>query len=276
MSADALLSRLESGNHRLRCPDCGRGERDRTMGVTVEHDRIVWHCHRCGQAGAQRDERVYQRLGARPAPSSTPMRHVTLAAQWCSIWAHLQPIAGTPAADYLRARGCALPPDDGDLRYGELRHPSGYAGPCMVALVTGAVTREPLTLHRTWIKSDGTKADVDPPRMLLGKHRKQGGVIRLFPDECVTIGLAISEGIETALAVAHVFKPVWSAIDAGNLAAFPVLGGIESLTIVADHDDAGIRAARECAARWHHAGREVRIATPPKPGTDAANLAEAA
>jgi hypothetical protein len=41
--------------------------------------------------------------------------------------------------------------------------------------------RELLTLHRTWVTATGDKANVEPPRLLLGKHRKAGGVIRLFP-----------------------------------------------------------------------------------------------
>ena len=166
-------------------------------------------------------------------------------------------------------------PRDAHMRYGELRHPSGHVGPCMVALVTDALTGEFLTLHRTWIRADGRKANVEPPRLLLGKHRKAGGVIRLWANDAVTTGLAIAEGIETALAVASAFTPVWSCIDAGNLGAFPVLGGIEALLIVADNDDAGMRAARECAQRWAHARREVRLAVPPR-GMDAADLASAA
>jgi hypothetical protein len=42
---------------------------------------------------------------------------------------------------------------------------------------------------------------------------------------------------------------------------FPVLAGIECLTLVADHDanGAGERAARETETRWLQANREVRI-----------------
>ncbi len=198
---------------------------------------------------------------------------MTLATHWRSFWRDLEPIRGTIAEQYLLARGCALPPADGDLRYGELRHPSGYVGPCMVGLVSDAITREPMTLHRTWIKADGSKAAVDPPRLLLGKHRKQGGVIRLWPDDFVTNSLAIAEGIETALSVATVFKPVWSCIDAGNMGAFPVLQGIESLLIVADNDPDGITAMNKCAKRWHEAGHKVRLAVPPQ-GRDANDLAQ--
>lgn len=185
-------------------------------------------------------------------------------------WAGLGPVSGAALA-YLQARQCVIPPADGDLRFHHgLRHPSsGYVGPALVALVTDSVTREPLTLHRTWVKPDGTKApEADPPRLLLGGHRKQGGVIRLWPDESVTTGLAIAEGIETALAIAHAYAPAWACIDAGNLAAFPVLTGVESLLIAADHDPAGVRAATACAERWARAGREVHIVMAPAAGQD--------
>jgi hypothetical protein len=58
-------------------------------------------------------------------------------------------VPGTVAADYLAARRCALPHPEGDLRWHpEVRHPSGHVGPALLALVTDAVTCEPLTLHR--------------------------------------------------------------------------------------------------------------------------------
>jgi len=218
------LENLPLGEHRLPCCECAKRPNDKTLGVTVDQDGGVWHCFRCGAAGGWRNDRQYARPG-KPALPTKPAQHLTLASHWRDTWRPLKPICGTAEA-YLKARNCALPPADSDLRCTEsLPHPSGYTGPAILALVTDAITGEPLTLHRTWIKSDGTKADVDPPRMLLGKHRKQGGVIRLWPDDAVTRGLAIAEGIETALTVALAFTPVWSCVDAGNLAQFPVLEG---------------------------------------------------
>ena len=39
---------LEVGSHRLTCPDCGRGPRDKTLGVTIKPDgAMVAHCFRC-------------------------------------------------------------------------------------------------------------------------------------------------------------------------------------------------------------------------------------
>ena len=69
----------------------------------------------------------------------------------------------------------------------------------------------------------------------------------------------IAEGIESALSLAHGYTPVWATIDAGHLAKFPVLGGIEVLVIGQDNDLAGIKAASQCAARWVAAGRKVHI-----------------
>lgn len=276
------LQRLALGHHRIACPECARlreRRRDTALSVDLTREGGVYLCHRCGWRGGWRtDGATYAVHRAAPAqPVRRTLQRPTLAATWRDLWRSLSPIApGTTAHAYLLARGCALPPADGHLRCTEsLRHASGYVGPALVALVTDALTREPMTLHRTWVRPDGHKADVDPPRLLLGQHRKAGGVIRLWPDVAETTGLAVCEGIETALAVATVYRPVWSAIDAGNLAALPVLEGVESLLIVADHDDAGLRAARECARRWREAGRRVRLAIPPQPGTDACDMARA-
>lgn len=186
-----------------------------------------------------------------------------------SIWRSTLPL-GDIAMAYLTRRGCVIPPRDGDLRY---LAPSDRYPPTLCARITDAVTARPISLHLTQLLTDGSgRGD----RRLLAGHRKACGVIRLWPDEVVTHGLAIAEGIETALAAANVYTPVWAVIDAGNLTALPVLAGIESLLIVADHDPPGIKAAQECARRWAAASCQVRIAKPKTPGADAADVGVAA
>lgn len=211
----------------------------------------------------------------RTVPASTPRddRRTALVGWAAALFRDecrpVQASTSNVAAEYLRARCCRLPPADGDLRWhASLRHPSGYRGPALVALISDARTREPMSLHRTWIQANGQKAEIDPPRLLLSGHAKVGGVIRLWPDESVSHGLGIAEGIETALSLAHAMPPVWSLIDAGNLAAFPVMSGISALTIAADHDPAGQRAAEACGMRWAAAGATVRVVLPPEPGAD--------
>jgi len=146
-----------------------------------------------------------------------------------------------------------------------------------VGLVTDArdASRR-LTLHRTWITGDGSghKASVDRPRLLLAGHGKAGGVIRLWPNDDTTLGLGLAEGIETALTLARAFRPVWAAIDAGNLKAFPYLYPLETLTVAVDHDRAGIEAFEAIKPTWldgasaHGVFGEVRRVFNPRPGED--------
>ena len=253
-----------SGPKRQVCPACGRGPKDhRNCGVGVDpRDGLSKaHCFRCRyvevKAREVRDGVLRANRGAMPVGSA---RHEVLSEYGHQVWNACRAVAGEAAA-YLAARSCVIPPADGDLRWHPaLPHrPSGMLGPALVALVTDAATRQPLTLHRTWVRADGTKAPLDPPRMLLGNHRKAGGVVRLWPDEAVATGLGIAEGIETALSLAHAYRPVWSLIDAGNLADFQVLAGVEALLIAADNDEAGMRAAAQCGRRWAATGVEVRL-----------------
>lgn len=189
------------------------------------------------------------------------------------------------AAIYLARRYCVVPP--GDLRWHPSLHDkvSGYQGPALVALVTDVCTGEPVNLHRTWLAQDGAgKAEIDKPRRLLKGHRSRG-VIRLWPDTEVTIGLAIGEGIETCLAAAYEgLRPVWATVSAGNLAAFPILPRIRSLTILCDHDkpnpksgkQAGHEAALAVIERYTTAGldpdHDITVILPPTEGEDANDL----
>ena len=257
---------LPAGSHRLSCPHCGKeSRRDRTMGVTVEHDGAgVAHCFRCEHVETFRPDQGHrERMARTPRPPAPPpaQKFTSLNEAGRALWRSSHPILpSTPAAAYLQARNCVVPPVAGHLRWLPAhRHPSGYTGPCLVALLTDVVTRDAKSLHFTWIQPTGRKAPVDPPRLLLKSHIKAGSVCRLWPDSSVTYGLAVSEGIETALSLAHAFTPAWAAIDAGNLAALPVLPGVESLLIGCDRDPAGERAADELAERWLNAGATVVI-----------------
>jgi phage/plasmid primase-like uncharacterized protein len=187
-----------------------------------------------------------------------------------TIWRQTVPLRGTLGETYLQHRGCLLPPADSDLRFlgGTHKYP-----PSLCARVTDIGTAKPISLHFTRLAPDGRgKAGGERDKMLLGGHRKKGGCVRLWPNEAITNGLAITEGIESALAAAHIHTPVWAAIDAGNLCSFPVLPGVEALTIFADHDDAGLNAARACGARWKSAGREIQILRVRQSGEDVADV----
>jgi hypothetical protein len=275
------IRRERSGEHRATCPRCAETKirpRDDALAVRVDADgSAMWVCHRCAWKGTTRtpgspqERRKARGKGSPPAkPESRPASFSGApAALWRSSYAITD---DCPAGRYLAARGCASPHPEGGLRWHpELRHPSGHVSPALLALVTDAVTGESMTLHRTWLRADGTgKADLAKPRLLWLGLPKAGGVVRLWPDAEVTLGLCVAEGIETTLTAAAGFGLAWSTIDKKNLEVFPILPGIEALTIVADHDEdgGGQRAAEECGRRWLAAGVEVRIWMDPTPGAD--------
>ena len=121
----------------------------------------------------------------------------------------------------------------------------------VVALMTNAVTNVPTGIHRTFLNPDGTKRE----RKMLGKQ----GVIRLTPDDEVTAGLGLTEGVEDGLAVLlSGWAPVWCATSSGAIERFPTLGGVEALTVFADDDPPGMKSAHACVSRWNDAGCEAR------------------
>jgi phage/plasmid primase-like uncharacterized protein len=134
---------------------------------------------------------------------------------------------------------------------------------CIIAVMTDVITAAPTgAISRTYIR-EGRKVC---PAKTLGSP---AGIVRLSLDEDVLEGLHIAEGLETALDVmAEGFRPCWSTGSTALMAKFPVLAGIECLTVVADHDlnGAGLRAASEAADRWQTAGRETHVFQRETPG----------
>ena len=183
-----------------------------------------------------------------------------------AIWNEAGPASDSIVERYLSSRGLSL-----DLLYNVQEvirfHPrcawrdedegcTVYV-PCMVALMRSVTTDEPQAIHRTRLAADGAKLD----RRMLGIAA--GAAVKIDADDAVTGGLAVGEGIETVLAARQLgFRPAWALASAGAVASFPVLGGVEALTLLGENDPASDRAIGRCAGRWHAAGREVTVVTP--------------
>ena len=212
------------------------------------------------------------------ATASLPTRDA--AQEMAHIQSGLRPIAGTPAAHYLRGRGLVAP-EEADLRYHpDLTHWEAKAGfPAMLGLVRDRAG-EVIGLHRTWLEErlDGavTKAPVPKPRMMLGKVA--GGAVRLAPLMGET-AVGICEGIETGLAVitACPSLPVWATLSTSGLEQVQLPPDSRRIIILADNDasGAGLRAAESAARRLRMEGREAVIALPPAEGQDFNDLLEA-
>jgi putative DNA primase/helicase len=301
------LKQHQPGEQRAPCPECDRRPRDDALAVRLEIDgSATWLCHRCGWKGGVAGERDFSRRRENvaapgqtdrrrsscnvknPAQSVEPGKHETLTSWGHRLWQECETICrGSTAATYLETRGCAIPNPFGDLRWHRDLDDkvSGYRRPALVGLVTDVETGEPINLHRTWLARDGSgKAPIPTPRRVM-PGRLRGGCIRLWPDEDVTIGLAIGEGIETCLAAARSgLVPVWATMNAKNLGEFPVLPGVEGLTVLVDHDrptpktgrragiDAGLAVVQRYIAGGFDPERDIRVICSPVEGEDAADL----
>lgn len=179
--------------------------------------------------------------------------------QAVAIWEAAQPAQGTVVETYLRSRGINLIPPP-SLRFAVL--PLGRIHyHAMVALVTNAVTGKPQAVHRTFLMPDGSgKAPLGKPKMMLGPCA--GGVVNLGHE--ITTHVVVTEGIEDALSVMQIERvPTVAALSTSGMTRLKLPPSVRDVTIAADGDEAGEKAARELAARLATSGVTVRIAWPP-------------
>ena len=173
-----------------------------------------------------------------------------------AIWQSAQPAQGTPLETYLATRGIDLPPPDVLRFHAGLKH---HFWPMMVALVTNGTDGRPVAIHRTYLARDGSgKAQIDPQKMMLGPCR--GGAVRLAePGEVLMVG----EGIETCFAAMQATgHAAWAALSTSGLRTLDLPEDARDVIVLADGDEAGEAAARDCGSRWQRQGRRVRIARP--------------
>jgi putative DNA primase/helicase len=185
--------------------------------------------------------------------------------------------AGGPVARYLEARG--LGNAVAELTTGDLLECAAllyFEGgerteqfPALVAIVRDPAG-EPVTLHRTYLTTDGQKANVRSPKKLMTPVAASGwlgGAIRI---DNASDRLALAEGIESALAVRVATGwPVWATVTAGGLQRIEVPNAVDRVAIYADHDYAGLEAARHAARRLEKAGKDAQIIIPPAEQMDA-------
>jgi putative DNA primase/helicase len=234
-------------------------------------DDILAELYRRGLLSTRRDA-PRQRRSARSAvtPASgadTDDAARIAAAMW--YWNTAQEALGTPISEYLAGRGITidLPPS---LRWAvSQRRLDGTYGPAMLALVEH-VNRGPVAIHQTWIGPDQNGIWRRINRACFGPVG--GGAVRLAP---AAETLMVGEGNETCLAAMQATgMPAWAALSTSGLKALMLPPVVQHVIILADHDENGVgqRAARIAAQRWQAEGREVKIAMPPTPGTDMADV----
>ena len=233
---------------RCPCPRCSKNRQDDALGVNVADGRF--HCFRCGwqgRAGDSQNQSPSTRVARLDDPAVTQRKRERLRQTWRESMPLSHPKA-IAIRKYLesRALGVVLKKPPVVLR----AHPGLVfwdgvnnlgAFPAMVALFHGA-SGQPVTLHVTYLRSDGcAKAVVPSPKKILGvpvHGATRGGAIHLYePREGI---LGISEGIESALSL-HVLQalPVWASFCADNLARVHLPQDLRELYIGIDLDSNG-------------------------------------
>ena len=176
-----------------------------------------------------------------------------------------QPIYGTLAQAYLRARGITDLRRTGSLHF----HPRCYyrpdehspteTWPAMIAAVTdlhGRITGA----HRTWLDPrQHDKAPIDTPRRAMGDLL--GNAVRFGTAGGV---MAAGEGIETVLSLRQALPdmPMLAALSAAHLAAILFPDPLRRLYIVRDNDPAGDSARDGLTERANAAGIEAIVISP--------------
>jgi putative DNA primase/helicase len=124
----------------------------------------------------------------------------------------------------------------------------------MICLVRGILDNEPQAILETAFATGGTAAK------RLTRGPMAGGAIKLDADEAVTQGLCIGVELEPCLAARQMgFAPIWALDSALALKRFPVIAGIEGLTIFVDDGEENQAATQVCFDRWLAARRDVVV-----------------
>lgn len=264
------------------CPACGGRDRFR---FDDKDGRGTFFCSHCGSgdgfallgkvkgwAFKQAAAEVERIAGKIPASASKRQPVGGDKREACKrIWSVSVPVtAGDPVSIYLLHRtGIEAVPasirfhpdlpyrnDDGTIT----RHP---------AMVTKVQDTDGngVAIHRTYLTSDGQKAEVASPKKITGSLPPCTAV-RLMPAaEC----MGIAEGIETALSASIRFAvPTWAAISANGLEKWMPPTGTARVLIFGDNDDSytGQAAAFALAKHLHNVGITADVQIPDRPGTD--------
>jgi putative DNA primase/helicase len=274
--AARLLDGDQISRDTVSCPGPGHDRGDRSLSVRFMADgSFVVHSfagddfRECrdhvaellGLPGFEPGTGTARRPVERPRPATSDAGDdIAKRIGWArQVWLQSVPIPGTPAEAYLKSRGLLLEEDlsevlrfHGALRYGDTKVPG------MVALLRDVPSELACGIHRTFLTPEGNKLD----RRMLG--RAKDAAIMVDDPEEVTLGLHLAEGIETALSARQLgYRPCWALGSAGAIAGFPVLRGIDAVTVFTENDEASTRAADAMCERYEAAGIEAFTVEPP-------------
>ena len=257
----------KAGNGTFICSHCGAGN-------GVKFVQLLRGCD--FRAAAQEIEKHLGNAPIMPTAQGQRQDDQKRRDEMNALWKRAAPIALDDAAGrYLHCRvGIRSFPaalrQVADERYSEAGQRATWH-PAMVARVDPSdearAAGERAALHRTYLNSEGGKADLSSPRKMMGAM-PTGAAVRLMPHENI---LGIAEGIETALSASLLFNvPVWAALTADLLQAWEPPVGVETVMVFGDTDISmtGQAAAYALGRRLKIKGLTTIVELPQRLGAD--------
>jgi len=183
-----------------------------------------------GQTFAEVAKQISQIMGERP--TFTPKDRTEEEAQKQAIkriWeASGRPSNGGPVCKYLKRRLGLV------WSSKSVREFIGQNHCLMVSQIVGPDNKAH-NVHLTYLDHNGYRARIDTPKRIMSGKVPAGSAIRLAPADEV---MGIAEGIETAIAASVMHGiPVWSAINAHNLAKWEPPPVTRSVIVFGDNDE---------------------------------------
>jgi putative DNA primase/helicase len=184
-----------------------------------------------------------------------------------TIWEEASHTIWTKAENYFASRKIDIPDDLAEtvLRF----HPecpwrnesTGKTDriPCLIAAFRSIDDDIITAIHR--IRLDQPERWPKTERRMLGVTRRSA--VKLGPSGS---RLTIGEGIETCLAAMRLglglglgLGPAWALGSVGAISFFPLIEGVQELTILAEAGEPSARAIKICGRRWRRGSRRVFV-----------------
>ncbi len=275
----ALKGTKTGDGYLVRCPVAthgkGKGDRHPSLSIADGDHGLLVRCHAGCDARDILD--VLRRRGllddrapfrdAAPLRRCEPVEHIEPDLKALALWRSAEPIIGTKAHHYLRARGLTIEPPPSLRFVPALAYMPRIMLPAMIAGLQ-APDRRVIAVQVTFLDPRGDrKVQGATPRRTIGKMFD--GAVRLAAAGEV---LGLAEGIETALAAIQLTGvPCWACLGSQRMARVAIPDTVRELHLFGDNDDPG-RVAVEQTTKTH-AHRRVVVRFPPDGFNDYAAVA---
>lgn len=248
------------------CP--AHADKTESLSIRVGRTAVLFHCF----AGCEQEDVIeaIRVAGAFDGPllrreavdQDQTQYEVWLQGKASQLWSEGRSITGTIAETYLHRHRHILPPFD-DMRFHRTT-PYGPKGETVYRPALLVAVRDDVGLtavQRIFLDPiTGWKAAMAKPKAMLGVPGSGASRLGFVP----STRLGLAEGVEDAKSAWQLTRTgTWSANGAERLATVAIPARVTHLTIFAQNDEPGRRAAEKAQAAHAMPGRTIETITPP-------------